>query len=113
MLSQHLAAERRALAISPAETSVPVAVSIAHLSKTYPVPLARLKKFFRRKFTAPVEALCDVSFEIREGEQVSGAFVYVQSGRLGGIEIYGGSGDAPKRLPSPEQLRPFGGPAAA
>lgn len=45
-----------------------VAITIAHLSKTYPVPLARLKKFFRRKATNPVEALRDVSFEVREGE---------------------------------------------
>jgi ABC-2 type transport system ATP-binding protein len=45
-----------------------VAVSINHLSKTYPVPLARLKKFFRRSSKPPVEALCDVSFDVREGE---------------------------------------------
>ena len=45
-----------------------VAISIRQLSKTYPVPLARLKKFFRRKATSPVEALRDVSFDVREGE---------------------------------------------
>src|SRR6266566_6907797 len=45
-----------------------VAVSIDHLSKTYPVPFLRLKKFFRRKFKPPAEALRDVSFQIREGE---------------------------------------------
>jgi ABC-2 type transport system ATP-binding protein len=45
-----------------------VAVSINHLSKTYPVPLARLKKIFRRSSTPPVEALRDVSFDVREGE---------------------------------------------
>ena len=45
-----------------------VAISIRQLSKTYPVPLARLKKFFRRKATEPVEALRDVSFDVREGE---------------------------------------------
>ena len=45
------------------------AISIEHLSKTYPVPLARLKKFFRRKSAmGPTEALRDVSFEVREGE---------------------------------------------
>jgi len=44
------------------------AISIRHLSKTYPIPLARLKKIFRRKTTNPVEALRDVSFEVREGE---------------------------------------------
>src|SRR2546425_10658823 len=45
-----------------------ITVSIDHLSKTYPVPFLRLKKFFRRKFKPPVEALRDVSFQIREGE---------------------------------------------
>src|SRR5437660_4474604 len=45
-----------------------IAVSIDHLSKTYPVPFLRLKKFLRRKFKPPVEALRDVSFQIREGE---------------------------------------------
>ena len=44
------------------------AVSIRHLSKTYPVPLARLKEFFRLKTTAPVRALEDVTFDVREGE---------------------------------------------
>jgi hypothetical protein len=52
-------------------------------------------------------------FEVRDGEEVSGAFVYVQSGQLGGIEVYGCTGDAPNRLPSPSQLQPWGGPAAA
>jgi hypothetical protein len=52
-------------------------------------------------------------FEIRDGDEVSGAFVYVQSGQLGGIEVYGGTGDAPKRLPSSSQLHPWGGPTAA
>ena len=46
----------------------PVAVSVDHISKTYPVPFLRLKKLLRRKFKPPVEALTDVSFEIREGE---------------------------------------------
>ncbi|HEY0099627.1 MAG TPA: ABC transporter ATP-binding protein [Pyrinomonadaceae bacterium] len=45
-----------------------IAISIRQLSKTYPVPLARLKKFLRRKATNPVEALRDVSFDVREGE---------------------------------------------
>jgi ABC-2 type transport system ATP-binding protein len=51
---------------SPEDRSI--TVSIDHLSKTYPVPFLRLKKFFRRKFKPPVEALRDVSFQIREGE---------------------------------------------
>lgn len=45
-----------------------VAVAIDHLSKTYPVPFARLKKFFRRPSKPPVEALRDVSFDVYEGE---------------------------------------------
>lgn len=45
-----------------------VAISIRRLSKTYPVSLARLKKFFRRKPAHPVEALHDVSFDVPEGE---------------------------------------------
>ncbi|HEX8748577.1 MAG TPA: ABC transporter ATP-binding protein [Pyrinomonadaceae bacterium] len=50
------------------EASRTVAVSINHLSKTYPVPLARLKSFFRRSIRPPVAALSDVSLEVREGE---------------------------------------------
>ncbi|HVS20353.1 MAG TPA: ABC transporter ATP-binding protein [Pyrinomonadaceae bacterium] len=45
-----------------------VAVSIERLSKTYPVAFLRLKKFLRRKFKPPVEALRDVSFNVHEGE---------------------------------------------
>jgi ABC-2 type transport system ATP-binding protein len=45
-----------------------LAISISHLSKTYPVPFARLKVFLRRKTKAPVEALRDVSFEVYRGE---------------------------------------------
>jgi ABC-2 type transport system ATP-binding protein len=48
--------------------AAPVALSITNLSKTYPVPLARLKQFFRLKTQTPVEALRDVSFDVREGE---------------------------------------------
>lgn len=44
------------------------AISIERLSKTYPVPLARLRQFFRRKSGQPVEALRDVTLEVREGE---------------------------------------------
>jgi ABC-2 type transport system ATP-binding protein len=45
-----------------------VTIAISHLSKTYPTPFARLKAAFRRKTKPPVEALRDVSFEIRRGE---------------------------------------------
>ena len=44
------------------------AVSVQNLSKTYPVPLSRLRRVFRRKGGAPVEALRGVSLDIREGE---------------------------------------------
>lgn len=45
-----------------------VAISVDDISKTYPIAFLRLKKFFRRRFKPPVAALCDVSFDIREGE---------------------------------------------
>lgn len=51
-----------------AQTGRDVAISIEHLSKTYPIPLARLKNFFRRSTKPPVEALRDVSLEVQEGE---------------------------------------------
>src|SRR6185369_11801814 len=44
------------------------AISISNLSKTYPVPFLRLRKFFRRPVKDPVEALRDVSFEVEAGE---------------------------------------------
>jgi ABC-2 type transport system ATP-binding protein len=55
-------------AYEPAPRQVVAAISIREVSKTYPVPLARIKKFFRRKATDPVEALRGVSFDVREGE---------------------------------------------
>jgi ABC-2 type transport system ATP-binding protein len=45
-----------------------IALSIEHLSKTYPDPFARLKRFFGRPVKPSVAALRDVSFEVREGE---------------------------------------------
>jgi ABC-2 type transport system ATP-binding protein len=48
--------------------SRPVAVSINHLSKTYPVPFTRLKRLLGRAVKPPVEALRDVSFDVRAGE---------------------------------------------
>lgn len=44
------------------------AISIRNLSKTYPVPFRRVRAFFRRPVKEPVEALRDVSFEVRTGE---------------------------------------------
>ena len=43
-------------------------VSVERISKTYPVPFQRLKKALKRKFKPPVEAVRNVSFEVREGE---------------------------------------------
>lgn len=43
-------------------------INVDRLSKTYPVPFLRLKKFLRRKFKPPVEALRNISFQIAEGE---------------------------------------------
>ncbi|HEX8117437.1 MAG TPA: ATP-binding cassette domain-containing protein, partial [Pyrinomonadaceae bacterium] len=44
------------------------AISIQNVSKTYPVPLAGARKFFRMKERAPVEALDGVTLEVGEGE---------------------------------------------
>jgi len=44
------------------------ALTVDHISKTYPVPFLKLKKTFGRKFKPPVEAVRDVSFEVSEGE---------------------------------------------
>ena len=44
------------------------AVVIENLSKTYPDSFPRLKKIFRMTVKPPVEALKNVSFEIRSGE---------------------------------------------
>ncbi|HEX5876623.1 MAG TPA: ABC transporter ATP-binding protein [Pyrinomonadaceae bacterium] len=44
------------------------AISIRNLSKTYPVPFRRLRASFRRPVKKPVEALCNVSFEVETGE---------------------------------------------
>ena len=40
-------------------------------------------------------------------EELSGIFVWEQSGVLAGLEVYGLAGDAPKTLPSPDSLRPL------
>jgi ABC-2 type transport system ATP-binding protein len=43
-------------------------ISIDHISKTFPVPLARLKQLFRRPIKPPVQALSEVSFDVHAGE---------------------------------------------
>ena len=67
--TDQLQTDARNSVASSDELERPVAIKIEHLSKTYPIPLARLKQIFRRKSaTGPTEALRDVSFEVREGE---------------------------------------------
>ncbi len=61
-MSQNLANPERI------DTNGRIAVSVDHLAKTYPVPFLRLKRFLRRKFKPPVEAVRDVSFNVHEGE---------------------------------------------
>ena len=46
-------------------------------------------------------------FVFGSGDEMSGIFVFEQSGVLSGLEVYGLGGDAPKTLPSPDSLRPF------
>lgn len=46
-------------------------------------------------------------FVFGEGEGQCGIFVFAQDGTLAGVEAYGFAGDAPKVLPTPEDLRPF------
>ncbi len=48
--------------------SAAIAIHIERVSKTYPIPLARTRQLFRMKTAAPVEALREVSFDVREGE---------------------------------------------
>jgi ABC-2 type transport system ATP-binding protein len=43
-------------------------ISIDHVSKTFPAPLARLKEFLRRPVKPPVQALSEVAFDVYAGE---------------------------------------------
>lgn len=70
-MQQDTTRDRSGRNLSPSTTQVQqpdFAISISHLSKTYPVPFARLQAFLRRKAKPPVEALRDVSFDVRRGE---------------------------------------------
>lgn len=40
-----------------------------------------------------------------DGDSLSGIFLYEKDGILGGLEVYGLAGDAPRSLPEPETLR--------
>ena len=46
-------------------------------------------------------------FLIGEGKNQSGAFIFASEGLLSGLEVYGLSGDAPRSLPRPADLRPW------
>jgi hypothetical protein len=57
---------------------------------------------------APPPGILPISeFVFGDDENLSGIFVYECNGVLSGLEVYGLSGDAPKSLPSPNELRPF------
>jgi ABC-2 type transport system ATP-binding protein len=66
--NQTIAASPLSCVSASRSVSRPVAISINRVSKTYPVPLARLKRFFRRTLKPPVEALKGVSFDVHAGE---------------------------------------------
>ena len=66
--------------------------------------------FFVEGFPEPSGGLHPIAdFVFGSDEDLSGIFVFEQSGVLGGVEVYGLAGDAPKTLPSPEVLRPLSG----
>lgn len=46
-------------------------------------------------------------FVFGEGAELSGIFVFERGGDLAGVEVCGYSGEAPKSLPSVEELRPY------
>ncbi|MDT4895260.1 MAG: type transport system ATP-binding protein [Acidobacteriota bacterium] len=45
-----------------------VVISIDCISKAFPIPLTRLKQFFRRPVKPPVQALSEVSLDVHAGE---------------------------------------------
>jgi hypothetical protein len=51
-------------------------------------------------------------FVFGEADTLSGIFVFENDGIMSGLEVYGLPGEAPKSLPEPEALRPFGDSAA-
>jgi hypothetical protein len=40
-------------------------------------------------------------------KDLASIFIFSSAGILSGVEVYGLGGDAPKHLPTPEELRPF------
>jgi ABC-type glutathione transport system ATPase component len=54
--------------MSALSANKPPAISVAGISKTFPVPLLRLKRLVGRRVAEPVTALSDVSFDVGAGE---------------------------------------------
>jgi hypothetical protein len=50
-------------------------------------------------------------FVFGDETDLAGVFVFESNGILRGLEVYGLAGDAPKVLPKPKELRPFGNSA--
>jgi len=46
-------------------------------------------------------------YVVGAGDCLSGAFIFASGGILSGIEVYGLAGEAPRVLPSIEDLQPF------
>ena len=46
-------------------------------------------------------------FVVGEGEAMFGIFIFESGGILSGLEVYSLAADAPRVLPTPEQLRPW------
>lgn len=60
-----------------------------------------------RKGRSPVRRPI-ADFVFGDADTLSGIFVHEKDGTLSGLEVYGLAGDAPKSLPQPQELRPFG-----
>lgn len=46
-------------------------------------------------------------FVFGDTSDLAGIFIFSSAGILSGVELYGLAGDAPRRLPTPEELCPF------
>jgi hypothetical protein len=77
-----------------------------------PCGCASINFQIRGKAEAPPGVHPIAEFVFGEDETLSGIFVYERDGILSGLEVYGLAGEAPKMLPEPEALRPFGDSAA-
>jgi hypothetical protein len=55
--------------------------------------------------SGPMRLIAD--FQFGGDSDLCGTFLFVQEGRLSGLEVYGLAVDAPKTLPTPDVLRPI------